>query len=639
LPENCFNRKNLIKIMRSFFILIGLLFTGGMACAQSIIPVPVHTEKGSGVFTFGKATDFVVPDGQPEIRKYAEELSRYTGLTPAAVVQKKGKNPAVVFRLGKDDKLGEEGYILDIKGNEISLTANTRAGIFNGIQSLRQLLPPQLENPKTAFTGAVIVPQCRITDYPRFKWRGLMLDVSRHFFTADEVKDFIDRMAQYKFNVFHWHLTDDEGWRIEIKSLPRLTEVGAWRVERYGAFGDTRPYPKEGEKATYGGFYTQDQIRDIIRFAAERNITIVPEIDLPGHSMALLAAYPELSVKKEPKFVNPGSKFAEWYGSHEFRMLIENTLNPADENVYTFVDKVMTEVAGLFPGEYIHMGGDECYHGYWAENAGVQEFMKKNNLKDTKELQAYFVRRVNDIIASKGKKMIGWDEILDGGGLPKSTAVMSWRGMDGGIKAAKEGHYVVMTPTTYAYLDYTQGDKSVENPIYADLSLAKSYELDPTPEGVDPKYVLGGQGNLWTEVIPTLQFAYYMAYPRALAVSEKLWSPKNASTFTDFVNRLENTFERFNQAGVSIAKTIYEPEVTVTGKDGRYYLELKTEIPGAEVFYSLDNTYPAKFSSKYTGPVEIPEGRLRLRTQTYKDGKELGRELIIPREELIKRAK
>ena len=625
--------------MKNVFLFLGLFLPGFLVTGQSIIPVPVQTEKKSGVFTFGKAVDFVVPQGQPEIKKYAEALGRFIGQTSPVTVTKKGKNPAVVFRLDKDEKLGNEGYVLDVSGSEITLTATTHTGIFNGIQSLKQLLPPQLENRGTAYTGPIEAPQCRITDYPRYQWRGLMLDVSRHFFTVEEVKDFIDRMARYKFNVFHWHLTDDEGWRIEIKSLPKLTEVGAWRVERHGRFGDTRPYPADGEKATYGGFYTQEQIREIIKFAADRNITIVPEIDLPGHSMAALAAYPELSTKKEPKFVNPGSKFAEWYGSHQFKMLIENTLNPADENVYAFVDKIMTEVAQLFPGEYIHMGGDECYHGYWEEDAGVQAFMKKNNLKDTKELQAYFVRRVNDIINSKGKKMIGWDEILDGGGLPKSTAVMSWRGMSGGIKAAKDGHYVVMTPTTFAYLDYTQGDKSVENPIYADLSLAKSYELDPTPEGVDPKYILGGQGNVWTEVIPTLQFAYYMAYPRALAVSEKLWSPKNAAPFSDFLSRLEDSFERFDQAGISISKAVYEPEVTVTRKDNRYYLELKTVIPGAEVFYSLDNTYPVKFSSKYTGPVEIPEGNLSLRTQTYKDGKELGRELIIPRQDLVNRAR
>ncbi len=377
----------------------------------------------------------------------------------------------------------------------------------------------------------------------------------------------------------------------------------------------------------------------MIRYAAARNVTIVPEIDLPGHSMALLTAYPELSTRKEPKFVNPGSKFAEWYGPHEFKMLIENTVNPADEKVYSLINDIMGEVAALFPSEYIHMGGDEAYHGYWEKDAGVQEFMKKNNLKDTKELQAYFVRRVNDIITSKGKKMIGWDEILDGGGLPKSTAVMSWRGIKGGIKAASEGHYVVMSPTTFAYLDYTQGDKSVENPIYSDLSLAKTYELEPVPDGIDPKYILGGQGNLWAEVIPTMQFAFYMAYPRALAVAEKLWSPKGASTFPAFVNRLESIYPRFAAEGISISQAHYEPVVTVTKKEDKYFLELKTYLPGAEVFYSLNNTYPVKYSSKYQGPVEIPSGDLKLRTQTIKDGKEQGRELIIPREDLIKRAK
>ncbi len=621
--------------MRSLLILLVLACT--TAAAQSIIPIPVNTEARNGVFVFGNTVEFVVPEGSPEIRKYAENLAKYVRMTRLSVVSKQGSNPAVIFQLGNDAALGKEGYVLDVKELQIHLTANTPTGIFNGLQSLRQLLPAGLEGKD--FGGTVTVPQCRITDYPRYAWRGLMLDVSRHFFTVDEVKAFIERMSHYKFNVFHWHLTDDEGWRIEIKSLPRLTETGAWRVERHGRFGEGRPYPKEGEKASYGGFYTQEQIRDIVKFAAERHITIVPEIDLPGHSMALLAAYPELSTRKEPKFVNPGSKFAEWYGNHEFKMLIENTLNPADEKVYEFVDKVMTEVAQLFPGEYIHMGGDECYHGYWAEDPAVQAFMKKNNLKDTKELQAHFVRRVNDIINAKGKKMIGWDEILDGGGLPKSTAVMSWRGMEGGIKAAKDGHYVVMTPTTFAYLDYTQGDKSVENPIYADLSLAKSYELEPTPEGVDPQYILGGQGNLWTEVIPTLPYAFYMAYPRALAISEKLWSPKNASTFPAFLNRVEKAFERFGEAGISISQAVYEPEVKVTRQDGKYFLELSTPVQDAQVFYSLDNTYPVKFSSRYTGPVEIPEGDLKLRTQTYRNGAELGRELIIPRDELIKRAR
>jgi hexosaminidase len=438
--------------------------------------------------------------------------------------------------------------------------------------------------------------------------------------------------------VFHWHLTDDEGWRVEIKSLPKLTEVGAWRVPRVGRFGDTRPYPQPGEKATYGGFYTQDQIREIVAYAKARNITIVPEIDVPGHSMAALAAYPELSTKKEDKFVNPGSKFAEWYGNGQFKMLIENTLNPADERVYEFLDKVFGEIAQLFPGEYIHMGGDECYHGYWEEDPDVQKFMKKNKIENSHELQSYFVKRVEKIISSKGKKMIGWDEILEGG-LAEGAAVMSWRGMEGGIEAAKMGHEVVMTPTTFAYLDYTQGDHSVENPIYANLSLEKSYNFEPVPEEVDANYILGGQGNLWTEVIPNLDFAYYMTYPRAFALSETFWTPKDKKNWESFISRTEAQFIRFDASQTNISHAVYDPIIQVSkGEDSKKLIcELKNSIPGADVYYTIDNTYPPQFGQKYSGPFEIPEGNLSLRTQTIRDGKPLGRELIIHRSELEKR--
>lgn len=616
---------------------LGCMLFSSAAMAQSIIPLPVKMEHKDGMFMIDQQTEFVIPENQNQIKIYTENFNKFLGNQAKISTKKTAKN-AIVVSLVKDEALGAEGYTLEVNDEGVKITANAHGGVFNAYQTIRQLLPADLENPEMS-SGMAMLQGMKIVDYPRFKWRGLMLDVSRHFFTVDEVKGFIDKMSQYKFNTFHWHLSDDEGWRVEIKSLPKLTEIGAWRVERHGRFGDTRPYPKEGEKATYGGFYTQEQIKDVVKYAADRNVTIVPEIDMPGHSMAILAAYPELSTRKEPKFVNPGSKFAEWYGAHEFEMLIENTLNPTDEKVYQFVDKVMTEIAQLFPGEYIHMGGDEAYHGFWEKDANVQAFMKKNKIKDTKELQAYFVRRVNDIILSKGKKMIGWDEILDGGNLPKSTAVMSWRGMEAGTKAAKDGHFVVMSPTQFAYLDYTQGDKSVENPIYADLSLEKSYQFEALPEGVDPKYILGGQGNLWAEVVPSMQFAYYMIYPRALAISEKVWSPKNADTFTGFVNRLEGVFHRFDQAGTNISKAVYEPVVKVTKKDNKYFLELSTYMPNSEVYFSLDNTYPVKYSTKYTGPVEIPEGNLSLRTQTYRNGNALGRELIIPRADLVKRAK
>lgn len=616
-----------------------------LSAQHAIIPVPVHYEATGSVFALDSRVSLDIRSDHPEVRKYGAQFQDFLKRAGIRLEMQMAdlENPqhrAIVIKLlpSRQVELGDEGYLLEVKERIINLSANEPAGIFHGLQTLRQLLPATLENIATPSSAPVEIAGCKIRDYPRFGWRGLMLDVSRHFFTVEEVKEYLDLMAQYKLNVFHWHLTDDEGWRIEIKSLPKLTEVGAWRVERHGRFGENRPYPQPGEKATYGGFYTHEDIRDIVRYAADRNITIVPEIDMPGHSMAALAAYPELSTKKESKFVNPGSKFAEWYGDGKFEMLIENTLNPADEKVYDFVDKVFTEVAALFPGTYIHMGGDECYHGYWEKDPVVQEFMRKNHLKNSHELQSYFVGRVGKIISSKGKKMIGWDEILEGG-LTEGAAVMSWRGMEGGIEAAKLGHEVVMSPTTFAYLDYTQGDHSVENPIYADLSLEKTYSFEPTPEGVDPRFILGGQGNLWTEVIPTIQYAYHMTYPRAFALAEIFWSTKESRDRDDFIRRTEKHFNRFDAAGRNISKAVLDPVILVYRNDqGTLMCELKNSVPGTDIYYTIDNTYPVEFGHKYQAPFAIPEGDLSLRVRTFRNGQPLGRQLQIHRSDLEKRA-
>jgi hexosaminidase len=610
---------------------------------HAIIPVPVSFKADNSSFILNDRVGIFVQSDDADVLRNAIAFQDYLiSLNIKVSLQSERNNASgksIVISLNKEqnEELGNEGYILEVNENTIQLTGNKAAGIFNGFQTLKQLIPLESGYSDKNITNKVRVIGCKIIDYPRFAWRGLMLDVSRHFFSVEDVKAYIDKMAQYKFNVFHWHLTDDEGWRIEIKSLPKLTEIGAWRVQRYGRFGSERPYPKKGEKATYGGFYTQDQIRDIVSYASERNITIVPEIDMPGHSMAALAAYPELSTRKEPKFVNPGSKFAQWYGNGKFKMLIENTLNPTDEEVYIFIDKVFTEVAELFPGQYIHMGGDESYQGYWAEDPNVQKFMRKNNINDTHELQSYFVKRVEKIINSKGKKMIGWDEILEGG-LAEGAAVMSWRGMKGGIEAAKMEHDVVMSPTTFAYLDYSQGDHSVENVIYADLSLEKSYRFEPIPEGVDPKYILGGQANLWTEAIPDLQFAFYMTYPRAFAIAETVWSPKENKNWDNFVNRTETHFSRFAIDQSNISKAVFDPIVTVYTDEDKLMCKLENSIPNTEIYYTINNTYPVRFGQKYTAAFEIPKGSLSLRTQTFRNGKTLGRQLLIPRTELEKRA-
>ena len=630
-------------------ILFLLLISLTTFAQNNIIPTPVSyemsTSGGMSMFMLDSRTSIDVTDDNPDAKKIAENFVSSLGfMSGQKPIFKKVEKPtaqdkAIIFTINKapNTQLGNEGYTLDVTSETIKMTANKPAGLFYAIQTLRQMMPPQAEN-KEFSMGMFPIMGCKITDYPRFGWRGLMLDVSRHFFTKDEVKNYIDLMSRYKLNTLHWHLSDDNGWRIEIKSLPKLTEIGAFRVVRNGGFGN-REDPKEGEPATYGGFYTQEDVKEIVAYASERNVTIVPEIDVPGHSMAVLAAYPELSTKKDLKrSVNPGTNFADWFPNGTFKMKIENTLNPSDEKVYEFLDKVFTEIAPLFPNKYIHMGGDECYHGYWEEDAGCQAFMKKNNLKDVHELQSYFVKRVEKIINKKGKVMIGWDEILEGGLAPNAT-VMSWRGMKGGIEAAKQKHDVVMSPTTFAYLDYMQGDPSIEKPIYASLSLKKTYSFEPVPDSTDAKYILGGQGNLWTEQVQNYRHALYMTYPRAFAIAEATWSPKEKKDWDGFLARTENHFQRFDVANLKISKAVYDAIIS-TKKDGEKLIcEMSNDIKGVDIFYTTDDSFPDKFSPKYTSPIEIPTGPVTLKVITYRNGQPLGRMLSIPRVDLEKRVK
>lgn len=620
-------------------VFIVLLFAFAKAYAQEtirIIPQPAELRQGQGSTELTNSS--TVGYDSEESRKVAEvftaKFNKASGYTLSA---SRGGEKTVNFIINKkpDTRLGSEGYLLESGDYGIRITANQQSGLFYGLQTLFQLLPAEIEGKGTQSIKWT-VPSIMITDYPRFGWRGLMLDVSRHFFSKEDVKSYIDNMVKYKYNTLHWHLTDDNGWRIEIKSLPKLTQVGAWRVERHGQFGQLAA-PKEGEKATYGGFYTQEDIKEIVRYAQERNVTIVPEIDIPGHSMAAIAAYPELSCTKDASTkVNPGSSFSEWYGNGKFKMLIDNTLNPSDEKVYEFLDKVFTEVAALFPNPYVHAGGDECYKGYWEKDPGCQALMKKMNMKTPEELQSYFMKRVEQILKSKGKKLIGWDEILEGG-LGPEAAVMSWRSIQGGIEAAKMGHYVVMSPTQFAYLDYQQGEQTIEAPMYASLRLKKCYSFNPVPEGIDSKYIMGGQGNLWTEQIPDIRYAEYMTWPRALALSEVYWTPEKQKNWNDFIHRVESHMERFDIAGVNYSKAIYDPIINTTIKGGKMTLEMETEAPDVDIRYTLDGTMPGIYSPKYTGIVDVPEGPVTLRAITYRGNQPAGHLIILKPEELKKR--
>ncbi|MGH2565114.1 MAG: beta-N-acetylhexosaminidase, partial [Ginsengibacter sp.] len=422
---------------------------------------------------------------QPEMKEViaflSDRLSTPTGSTVA--VKNSDPSASVQLLLNKktDNVIGGEGYNLSVTPTKIIIKANTPAGLFYGVQTLVQLFPKEIESAVPVADIKWEAPCVDITDYPRFGWRGLMFDAARHFFTREDVEKYIDQMVRYKYNILHLHLTDDEGWRIEIKSLPKLTEVGAWNVKKVGYFG-TFAVPRPDEPRNYGGFYTQDDIKEIVEYAKERFVNILPEIDVPGHSLAAIAAYPDLSCSGGVKNigVSSGENIKDW-DTHT--ALYDDNLCPANENVYTFLDKVITEVAKLFPFEYIHMGGDETFKTFWESSDAVKALMKREKLKTMEEVQSYFEKRVEKIVESKGKKFMGWDEILEGG-LAPNAVVMSWRGIEGGIQAAKMGHDVVMSPTTFAYIDYMQGDPAIEPHIYATLRLKKTYEFEPVPDSI-----------------------------------------------------------------------------------------------------------------------------------------------------------
>lgn len=575
-------------------------------------------------------------------RRVAEYLSKKISIATgfASEFGKVKKETAIRFHLSaaksKNAEIGKEGYLLNVYQDSVSIIANEPSGLFYGVQTFLQLLPKEIESKKSGSNISWSAPCVEIKDYPRFAWRGLMFDVARHFFTKEQVKQFIDEMVRYKYNRLHWHLTDDEGWRIEIKSLPKLTQVGAWRAERVGRWAEFSP-PTADEPRTYGGFYTQDDIREVVQYAKDHFVEVVPEIDMPGHSLAFVAAYPEISGTPGKYEVNSGEKLIDWsLPGHP--ALVDNTISPANEKAYEYIDKVIAEVAKLFPYDYIHMGGDECSKNFWEKNEAIAQLMKKEKLKDMNEVQSYFVRRMEKIIQSKGKKMIGWDEILEGG-LTGNAIVMSWRGMKGGIEAAHLGHQVIMSPSTNTYLDLRQGDQLTEPPVYATVRLNQSYQFEPVPDGVDPKLVLGGQANLWTERIISWRSLQYMVYPRSWAVAETLWSPKENRNWDSFVAKTEKHFERMDLAEMKYATTLYDCGFSPKKNDkGELQIDLSTEVKGIDIYFTFDETNPDNFYPKYSSPLSVPKDAVTLKVVTYRNGKQIGKQINMPIEELKKRA-
>ncbi len=515
----------------------------------AVIPRPVHMTRGTGTFLVTPATVVVTDRATRQIGyQLADWLQPATGYRLAVSGAAGTAARTIALRLDPTlARLGDEGYRLSVSGTHIRIQAYRPAGVFYGVETLRQLLPPDILRAAPVTAVLWTVPAVEIEDMPRFAWRGAHLDVSRSFMPKEFVKKYIDLLALHKLNRFHWHLTDDQGWRIEIKKYPLLTSIGAWRrqslVGQQRAYADTTQWVYD--KIPHGGFYTQDDVREIVAYAQARFITVVPEIEMPGHAQAAIAAYPWLGNTGEQLEV-----LTHWG-------VDQNILNPSDSAIH-FMQDVLTEVLALFPGHWIHTGGDEAPKQQWQASPVAQARIKELGLHSENELQSWMTAQMSQWLAARGRALIGWDEILEGGteGLARNAVVMSWRGMDGGIAAAQAGHDVVMTPTSNTYFDYYQSQNTVNEPLAIGgfLPLDTVYAFEPVPAAFDAAqaaHILGTQGQIWTEYQRTPKNVEYMVFPRLIALAEVAWTPRDLRNFADFSGRLSRHLARLSVLDVS----------------------------------------------------------------------------------------
>ena len=546
----------------------------------NIIPLPVSLTPKTGKFKITSDTKILVASKEEGLQLAADYLN---GLLASKLTVENGDagKDAILFALDPSIE-NTEGYELKIDLYEISIKAKTGAGAFYAVQTIWQLMDGNT------------ISCVEIKDAPRYTYRGMHLDVGRHFFPVDFIKKYIDLLAKHKFNNFHWHLTEDQGWRLEIKKYPKLQTVAACRSETLVGHYNDQPHKFDGEK--YCGFYTQDEAREVVKYAADRFITVIPEIEMPGHAMAAIAAYPELGCTGQQ--IEPAKKWG----------VFEDVFCP-NEATFEFLENVLLEVMDIFPSKYIHIGGDECPKAQWVASPFCQKLIKEKGLKDEHGLQSYFIQRMEKFLNAKGRSIIGWDEILEGGLAPNST-VMSWRGIEGGIAAAKQGHDVIMTPTSHCYLDYYQSESPGEPlAIGGYLPLEMVYSYEPTPSELTPeeaKHVLGAQGNVWTEYMKTPEYVEYMVFPRACAVAEFTWSPKEAKNYDDFVGRLAKHLKRLKAIGVNTANKIYDVKTSILAGDGQgVRVDLSPKMDGIDLRYTLDGNEPTASSNAFADVVAI----------------------------------
>ena len=502
---------------------------GAQSARYPLIPLPSVVESRKGQFEIRKSTALVAPAAFNAVaHRFARDVANATGFDLAVISSVgPGRNHIVFVR---DAALPREAYTMDVTSARITIRASAPAGAFYALESIKQLLPAAIYRDAPIAGTEWIVPAVHIEDAPRFEWRGMHLDAARHFMPKEFVKKFVDQLARHKMNRFHWHLTEDQGWRIEIRKYPRLTEVGSCRDQTLVGPYVTDPAKRVFDGIRHCGFYTQDDIREVVSYAAERFITIIPEIEMPGHAQAAIAAYPELGVRPDTTV----SVLGVWGVS-------EYILN-ANASTVSFMQDVLSEVLGLFPGTYIHIGGDEAVKNQWKASPQIQARIKELGLKDEHELQSWFIRQMDSFLTARGRRLVGWDEILEGG-LAENATVMSWRGVEGGIAAAKAGHDVVMAPNSHTYFDHAQArDRSAEPlSIGGFLPLDTVYAFEPIPPSLsaaEAKHVLGAQAQLWSEYLPTPKSVEYMMFPRMAALAEAVWSPKPKRNYEDFMSRL-----------------------------------------------------------------------------------------------------
>ena len=582
-----------------------------------IIPKPKQLVLKQGNFQFSAMTKFVVSDdAQKEIvTVLINKFGSAAGFRPE-ISNKIPKSNYVQFKI--DTALKNEAYLLEVNKENITITAKGSAGFIYGLESIRQLLPESIESKSRIKAVKWEIPTLTITDEPRFQWRGLMLDLSRHFFDKSYILETIDRLAMLKMNVLHLHLVDDQGWRIEIKKYPKLTEVGAWRVDQENAPWNARQPTNPDEKGTYGGFLTQEELKEIVKYAAAKNIEIIPEIEMPAHVSSAIAAYPELACFNQRIGVPSGGLWP-----------ITDIYCAGKETTFEFLQNVIEEVIEIFPSKYIHIGGDEATKTNWEKCPNCQKRMKDNGLKDAHELQSYFVKRMEQYINSKGKKIIGWDEILEGGLAPEAT-VMSWRGTVGGTEAAKQGHDVIMSPESPCYFNFYQGPQN-EEPLAFDAfnPLNKVYAFDPVVDSMtlqEASHVLGGQANLWAEYITNPKASEYMIFPRLAALSEVLWSTKENRNWNNFTSKLPSLLQRYDYLGINYAKSAYLVTSTASADLNNKVINvaLKNEFPNSDIRYVLGDKNIDDKAIKYTNPIAVKETTI-LKASLFQDNKPVGR--------------